>query len=348
MKPNGLLSHDILTENMKPILEYNAHKNYTAWKEEIRAIFIKTTGLDKIEKNNCDPCFEIDEEEQKDGYKQIRFSFYSEVGAVVTAYLLVPDLGKKKYPVVITLQGHSTGFHNSIGVVKYDDDKGYADGRGAFAIQAVKEGYIALAIEQRGMGERAAKNGEFRRVHLEKIAGCYYEAMTANLLGRTIIGERCWDIKRTIDMLSHFSQCDMDKIVITGNSGGGTASYYAACYDERIKICMPSSAFCPYKESILRFYHCSCNYIPGAYNYYDMQDLSCLIAPRELVIVTGQLDPSFLVEGVRRGYKTVEKVYKKALAKDNCQLIITPKGHWWNVDIMWKKVKEVMQKLEWI
>lgn len=347
MKPNGLISHDILTKNMKPTFAYNARKNYKVWKEQVRSIFIKTTGLDKIEKNVCEPCFEIDSEEQKDGYKQIRFSFYSEVGSVVTAYLLVPDLGKKKYPVVITLQGHSTGFHNSIGVIKFDDDKGYADGRGAFAVQAVKEGYIALAIEQRGMGERAAKNEDFRRVHLEEIAGCYYEAMTASLLGRTIIGERCWDIKRTIDMLSHFPQCDTDKIVITGNSGGGTASYYAACYDERIKICMPSSAFCPYKESILRFYHCSCNYIPSAYNYYDMQDLSCLIAPRELVIVTGQLDPSFLVEGVRRGYKTVEKVYEKEGVKDNCQLIITPKGHWWNVDIMWRKTREEMEKVGW-
>ncbi len=349
MQPNGLTCHDILTENMEPKLAYNPRKEYTAWKEEIRQTFIKTAGLDKIEKNVCEPCFEIDGEEQKEGYRQIRFSFYSEVGAVVTAYLLVPDLGKKKYPVVITLQGHATGFHNSIGVEKYPEDKGYASGRGAFAVQAVREGYIALAIEQRGMGERAAKNGSFRRVSLsqeEQNNMCYYEAMTANLLGRTLIGERCWDIKRTIDMLSNFPECDTDKIVITGNSGGGTASYYAACYDERIKICMPSSAFCPYKESILRYYHCSCNYIPSAFRYYDMQDLSCLIAPRRLTIVTGQLDPSFLVEGVRRGYETVEKVYKKARAQENCKLIITPNGHWWNVDIMWREMKKAMEKLK--
>ncbi len=349
MKPNGLLCHDIVTENMQPALAYNPRKNYTAWKKQIREAFIKTTGLDKIEKNVCAPCLEIEEEKQMDGYKRIRFTFLSEVGAVVPCYLLVPDLGKEKYPVVITLQGHATGFHNSIGEPKYPEDEGYMP-RGAFAVQAVKEGYVALAIEQRAMGERSAKNSDFRRVDLnqkEQNVMCYYESMTSILLGRTTIGERCWDIKRAIDMLSNFSACDVDKIVITGNSGGGTASYYAACYDERIKICMPSSAFCPYKESILRFYHCSCNYIPTAYNYYDMQDLSCLIAPRSLAIVTGQLDPSFLVEGVRRGYETVEKVYEKVGAKENCQLVITPNGHWWNVDIMWAKAKEIMQKLGW-
>ncbi len=347
MKPNGFLCHDILTENMKPKLSFDSRKNYSKWKEDIREKYIELLGLDAISLNTCEPCFEIDSEEQKDGYKQIRFSFFSEVGAVVTAYLLVPDLKKDKFPVVITLQGHSTGFHNSVGEIKFEEDNGYADGRGAFAVQAVKEGYIALAIEQRGMGERAAQNQDFRRVTLDKRGGCYYEATTAILLGRTILGERVWDIKRTIDMLANFPECDTDKIIITGNSGGGTASFYAACYDERIKVCMPSSSFCPYKESILRFYHCSCNYIPSAYKYFDMQDLSCLIAPRELVIVTGQLDPSFLIEGVRRGYETVEKIYAKENAKDNCKLIITPNGHWWNVDIMWTEVKRVMDKLGW-
>ncbi len=346
MQPNGILCHDILTETMQPKLSFNERKKYTSWKEEIRNAFIKTTGLDKIEKNACEPQLEIESEEQKDGYRQIRFTFLSEAGAVVSCYLLLPDLGKKNYPVVITLQGHSSGFHNSIGEPKYDEDVNYMP-RGAFAVQSVKQGYAPLAVEQRGMRERAAKNGDFRRVHLEKRGGCYYEAMTASLLGRTIIGERCWDIKRAIDMLAIFPECDTEKIAITGNSGGGTVSYYAACYDERIKICMPSSAFCPYKESILRFYHCSCNYIPAAYQYYDMQDLSCLIAPRELVIVTGQLDPSFLVEGVRRGYKTVEKVYAKENANDNTRLLITANGHWWNVDLMWTEMKKEMDKLGW-
>ncbi len=67
----------------------------------------------------------------------------------------------------------------------------------------------------------AAKNQTNRRVHLGERADCYYEAVAAGLMGRTIIGERCFDICKTIDMLGeHFgSVCDMDKIVITGNSG---------------------------------------------------------------------------------------------------------------------------------
>ena len=347
MEPNGILCHDFLTENMQPQLSYNSRKNYSKWKKDLKEKFIETLGIDIIKANECEPNLEIESEEQKDGYRQIRFSFYSEVGAVVPCYLLIPDLNKEKYPVVITLQGHSTGFHNSVGIVKYPEDE-KKQPRTQFAVQAVKEGYVALAIEQRGRGERSAKNSETRRVSLTNPEGCYYEAVTAQMLGRTIIGERVWDIKRAIDILSNFRECDIDKIAITGNSAGGTASYYATCYDERIKICMPSSAFCPYKESILRFYHCSCNYIPSAYRYYDMQDLSCLIAPRQLTIVTGQLDPSFLVEGVRRGFETVKNIYKKEKALDNTKLIITPNGHWWNVDIMWPEMKKEMTRLGWL
>ena len=78
-----------------------------------------------------------------------------------------------------------------------------------------------------------------------------------------------------------------------------------------------------------------------------MQDLACLIAPRPLTIVTGMLDESFLVDGVRRGYETVRKIYEKKNAADNCKLIVTKKGHWWNVDVMWPEVKEIANKLGW-
>ena len=348
MKPDGLLCHDILTEKMVPSLSYNPRKKYSKWKEEIRAKLIELTGYDQIALNACEPCLDIEKEEQKDGYKQIKFSFYSEVGAVVPCYLLVPDTGKEKYPVVITLQGHSTGYHNSVGDIKFEEDEKYQP-RGQFAIQCAKEGYVALAIEQRSMGERSAENTDFRRVQLDKRNGrCYYESITATLLGRTMLSERCWDISKAIDVLKNFPVCDTEKIAITGNSGGGTASYYAACLDERIKICMPSSAFCPYKESILRFYHCSCNYIPHAYKYFDMQDLACLIAPRKLTIMTGQLDPSFLYSGVKRGYETVEKIYKKENAEKECKLIVTMKGHWWNVDVVWPEMKKAMTELGWL
>ena len=58
-------------------------------------------------------------------------------------------------------------------------------------------------------------------------------------------------MRMAIDALVMFPQCDTDKILITGNSGGGTMSFYAACFDERIKLSVPSCAFCSYEDSIM-------------------------------------------------------------------------------------------------
>ena len=347
MQTNGVACHDTLTKTTKQKLAYNPTANYAEWKEQVKEKFIELFGIDVIKENACEPEFLIEEEIQKEGYKQIRFSFYSEVDARVPCYLLVPDNAKGKLPVVITLQGHNEmGFHSSIGNVLCHETLDYDTGRGQFAVQAVKSGYIALAIEQRGMGERKAINTFGRRVNLNN-GTCYYEAMTALTLGRTLLGERCHDVSCAIDMLSNFDCCDLDKIAITGNSGGGTMSYYAACYDERIKISAPSCAFCDYSGSILQFYHCSCNYVPQAYRWFDMQDLSCLIAPRHLLIISGKYDTAFRIEGVRRGYQTVKKVFEKAGCKDNCKLVETEKGHFWCEDIVWKEMKALTNKLGW-
>ncbi len=347
-KIDGKYLRDKLAKEYEPLLSYDESADYDEWKKAVREKYISLLGLDLIARNACPLNVEIEKVEKKDGYTQTRFLFESEHGSVVPCYLLVPDTGKKKYPVAIVLQGHSTGAHISIGEKKYLPRDESSMPRGAHALQAIEQGYAALAIEQRGMGERAAINTPDRRVSImrEEDRCCYYEAMTGILLGRTLLGERVWDISRAVDALQTFDNLDISRLIITGGSGGGTASYYAACYDERIKICAPVVSFCPYRESILRFYHCSCNYIPSAYRYFDMQDLSCLIAPRKLVIVNGKLDPSFLIEGARRGYETVKKVYAREKSPDNCRFIETEMGHYWCNDIIWNAIGEEFAKLK--
>lgn len=147
-------------------------------------------------KNTCPLNFQIEWSEKKDTYTLIRFTFDSEMGATVPCYLLIPNKKKQKYPVVITLQGHSTGFHLSIGQNKEEGDEKKLP-RVAFAVQAAQNGYVALAIEQRGMGERRSsrsygeENKFFQRPHM-----CAFASLTAISLGQTVIGERVWDISR--------------------------------------------------------------------------------------------------------------------------------------------------------
>ncbi len=324
------LSHDLLIEKMRPSLGFDESVDYGEWKEKIREKFLELTGLNEIAKNDCPLNVQIEWREQKEGYELIRFTFDSEVGETVPCYLLIPDTGKEKYPVAITLQGHTSGFHLSIGELRFEGDERQQP-RNSFALQAVENGYIALAIEQRGMGERKTHTPD-----RHPMFNCRYASLIALQLGRTILGERIWDVHKAIDALECFPQCDMDNIIITGNSGGGTASFYAACYDERIKLSAPSCSFSPYKPSILSIAHCPCNYIPSAYRYFDMQDLACLIAPRSLLVITGKEDEIFPIEGVRRGFEQVKAIYEKGGGE--CRIVETPKGHWWCEDIVWENI----------
>ena len=340
MQVVGDLCHDLLTENIKAKLSFDETKDFNEWKTSLREKWNELLGIERIKRNAIPLRFEIEGATVKDGYKQIRFTFEWERGAVVPCYLLIPDTGKEKYPVAITLQGHSSGFHNSIAEPKTEKEKEYALGRGAFAVQAVRNGFAALAIEQRAMGERRALIGN--RWCREM---CSYEALTAIQLGRTVIGERVLDVHYAIDVLANFNQLDLDNLIITGNSGGGTISFYAACFDERIKLSVPSCSFCSYKDSIMTIGHCACNYIPNASEWFEMQDLAALIAPRRLAVITGQKDEIFPIEGVRNAFETVKKIYKKAGVEDNTRLVETPREHWWCEDIVWDTLREEYQKM---
>ena len=335
--------HVSLVNRTKRQPAFSPTADYNAQRDAIGAKLRELLGLAAIEQNAAPaPDLEIEYEERCEGYTKVRFTFQSEVGTRVPCYLLIPDTGKEKYPVAITLQGHSTGVHNSVGEVKFEGDVEYQATRGKFGIQAVENGYIALCIEQRGMGERVPTTPE-RQAGL-----CGFTVNRSLMLGRTILGERVFDVKCAIDLLPRFfPQCDTDKILITGNSGGGTASFYAACYDKRIALSVPSCSFCPYDHSIFDVQHCTCNYIPSAFRYFDMQDLAILIAPRPLAVVAGVKDPGFLVEGVRLGFKTISEIYKAAGAPNACRLVETPKGHYWCVDIMWKTINQEATKLGW-
>lgn len=336
------LNHDLLVAKMQQKLAYSPSENYDEWRKKLKEKFIELTGLDEIEKNACPLNLQIEWEKEKEGFRIVRFTFDSEVGETVPCYLVIPNLGKEKYPVAITLQGHSTGFHLSIEEYKEGDENYKEKGRGGFAMQAARNGFIALAIEQRGMGERKTHSGNRHPMYM-----CRYASLLAFEIGRTILGERMWDVHKAIDALAAFPECDLDKILITGNSGGGTMSYYAACYDERIKLSVPSCSFSPYKESILSIAHCPCNYIPSAYKWFEMQDLSCLIAPRNLVVVTGKEDDIFPIDGVRRGFETVKKIYEANGVAENCSLVETPKGHWWCEDIVWDAINAQAKRLGW-
>jgi dienelactone hydrolase len=256
-------------------------------------------------------------------YRERRIVFSAEAGADVPCHLLLPP-GPGPFPVMICLQGHSTGMHISLGRAKYPGDEAVIAGGRDIAVQAVQRGYAALALEQRCFGERGdARPPEVR--HLQ--GGCHHASMVALLLGRTMIGERVWDIARAIDLLETLPEIDAARIGCMGNSGGGTITYYAACYDARISAAMPSCYVCTFRDSAGRIDHCQDNYLPGVLRYCEMADFAGLIAPRPLVVVAGRYDPIFPFAGVEATFADIQAIYAAFGAANNCRLVVGEGGH---------------------
>ena len=338
----GDLCHELLIRETKPALAFDENGDFAAQKTALREKLRELTGLDRIEANTCPLNIDFEETVECDGYRRIRFTFDSERGATVPVYLLLPNDAPRPLPLAIILQGHSTGVHNSIGIVKYEGD---AKPDKQFGVQAVREGYAALCIEQRAMGEtRSPRYPGPGGVH-----SCSFTFLSGLAFGRTTIGERVHDVRRALDAMEELAmpEIDLSRIMITGNSGGGTATYYSAALDERIGFAAPSCAFCSYKTSILDILHCTCNFIPSASLWFEMEDLAALIAPRRLMICAGKLDDIFPITGVREAYEGVKRIYKCAGAADACRLLEMPEGHYFCPDLVWGATREETTKLGW-
>ena len=308
-----------------PSMRWDGTENFFVWQEKGRQ---KLTGLLGLPFRSCDEKFRIEYRSTHEFFNETRFVFQSEEGFFVPCHFWSPVNTSGPLPLVICLQGHSTGMHISMGRPKYPkDEEDIDDGDRDFAVRVIKEGYCALIIEQRCFGELGGtENGP----------DCTVSSLAALLIGRTTIGERVWDLQRALDAtLKNFPEADKNKVICMGNSGGGTTTFFASCLEPRIGYSMPSCYFCSFDDCIGAMRHCACNYIPDIRLYFDMGDLAGLIAPRPLVIVSGKDDTIFPQHGVKKAYTEAERMYAGAGAADKLKLVVGEGGHRFYADLGW-------------
>jgi dienelactone hydrolase len=327
--------HEYLLRTTRQRLAFDPRRDFQAWRRTVDAKLRELIGVlpERVPLN-----VRKEYERENDLFRETRFVFSAEAYADVPCHLLVPREGNPPFPVVVCLQGHSPGMHISLGRPKYEGDEESIAGDRDFALQAVRQGYAALALEQRCFGERQQDRPP-DVVHVD--SRCHHAAMTALLLGRTMIGERVWDVSRAIDALGEFPEVDVERVGCMGNSGGGTITYFAACLDGRIRIAMPSCYVCTFRDSIGTIDHCEDNYVPGILRDFEIGDLAGLIAPRPLVVVAGREDDIFPIAGVEEAFDTIRQIYRAAGAPDRCRLVVGEGGHRFYADLAWPVFREL-------
>ena len=316
--------------------EFNTDKiqNLSYWQNQFRSKLRSHLGLDllgsDLEKHvpsaTCHNSIEIN------NYIREEWTILVEPTVPLPFYLLKPISNQKSLPLVITPHGHNPP-DMYVGIAKNEEDyqKMYGGDRD-IAVQAVKEGYIAIAPTTRAFGEtRTAAD-----IKEDKTYSCREQLMHGLLVGRTPIGERVWDMQCIISWAIENLPIDQSKIAMTGNSGGGTITLFTAAIDTRIAIAIPSCYFCTFKGSIGAMRHCDCNYVPGILRLGEMYDIAGLITPRPFKVIAGRTDPIFPITCVKFAFSKLKSIYKFANASEHCQLYIGDGAHRYYKDGAWE------------
>ena len=268
------------------------------------------------------------------------WSVETEPGVRVPFHLLLPASADPPYPVVVALHGHTeSGKDLAVGAV--DDDEGrrcVEEERRDFARQAVERGFAALAPDLRGFGELST-HAETETSDETGSKPCVRWQKTAQLVGRSLVGERVWDARRLAAFVERREELDADRLALVGHSGGGTTALFAAALDKRFAPVVPCASVCRFEDALVPREHCLCNYVPGLRRLGEAGDVAGLVAPRPLRVVAGEDDPLFPVAGTRRAFETLRAAYRGADAADACSLFVGDGGHRFYPNGVWPFVE---------
>ena len=295
------------------------------WQAAFRPRLRQILGLDNLAADLAQhqPTAALRQTEDMGDYIRETWQIWVEPTVPLPFYLLRPQTVDEPVPLVIIPHGHNHP-HIYVGIAKNDGEAAeIEEGERDIAVQAVRQGYIALAPTTRAFGETRTEKDRAE----DKVHSCQIQLRHGLLAGRTPIGERVWDMACLIDWANAHLPIDPQRIAMTGNSGGGTITVFAAACDTRIALAMPGCYFCTFAGSIGSINHCDCNYVPGILRLGEMYDVAGLIAPRPFNAIAGKTDPIFPLDQVEYAYQKLQRVYAVAGVADRCQLYIGEGGH---------------------
>lgn len=253
---------------------------------------------------------------KRDSYTIEKISFQTRPGVRMTANAYVPNKSGK-LPAILCVHGHWKGAKQDPTVQ-------------ARCIGAAKLGFFVLCVDAFGAGERG----------LGKELGEYHGEMVAATLlpvGLPLAGLQVYENRRAVDYLLTRPEVDGNRIGITGASGGGNQTMYAAAMDDRLKAAVPVCSVGNY-QAYLGAACCMCEVVPGALTFTEEAGLLAMVAPRALMIVSATRDaPQFSVDAAKLSINAAQPVFKLYNRETHLHHAIFESGHDYN-----KAMREAM------
>lgn len=319
-------SFELLGQQIAPAQMHSANtpEEHKAWKKQMQATVVDLLG----EMPEAVPLEVKWAEEQKfDKFTRHKIYVRTERNYWAPVYYFVPHKLQGKTPAIVCLHGHS-GIDPYIRLNETPTQKKKTDESALdYAVFMAEHGYITAAIVVRGWNETVGRQ-DFGIKSPPR--SCHETTMNAFLMGMTPQGIRCWDAMRVIDFLETQDEVDSNQIGACGLSGGGTLTMYLPILDGRVKLSMIAGAFSEYRTSIYAMHHCICNTLPGIMREGEMADVVALHAPRPVLLINGIDDRIFPIDGARKEYARLKKVYEVLGMPQNVDADFFEGGHAWS------------------
>ncbi|MBQ7474360.1 MAG: dienelactone hydrolase family protein [Clostridia bacterium] len=228
-------------------------------------------------------------------------------------------------PAILCSHGHGPFGKNSVAGVRNSPEaiRDIESQNYDFAVQMAREGFVTLAPDLRGFGER--------RDPFDPIPGrdlCNVNFIKGALFGIYPMTLNIFDFKRCIDYLETKPEADGGRIGMMGLSQGGTMTTFTTAVEPRIKACDIIGYVNPFAGFAVRDGNfCGSQIVPGIYRYFDTFDIAGLIAPRPCLMEMGRRDDCFPFEGLLRGWEETKAIYAAAGVPDMPEADIHDGGH---------------------
>jgi hypothetical protein len=250
---------------------------------------------------------------QKAGkYTRYELAINSTPSRRIKAVLTVPE-GAARAPAVVCIHGHG-GDRNS----PYDPNSVYH----GFAGELAARGYVTISTD----------------VGQHKV----YEA------GRTLVGERLWDVVRCVDYLTVRPEADAGRIGCAGLSLGGEMAMWLGAMDTRVRATVSAGYLTTVAN--MRQGHCPCWEFPGLAENFDWADIYSLVAPRALQCQIGRKEAApggFPVSIAEKAWAEVVPCFRLLGREDAAALVVHPGGHEFVVDAAMEFLDKALRGPVW-
>jgi dienelactone hydrolase len=258
-------------------------------------------------------------------------------GKVERVPLLIvrPIKARGRRPAVIVL--HGTG--------------GNKESQLPWLTKLASKGIIGVALDARYHGERVPE---------DQREGAYDEAIVkawaaeGEAQEHPLYYDTVWDVWRVVDYLSKRPDVDKNRLGLIGFSMGGIVTWLAGAGDERIKVSIPAISVQSFRWSLDNdqwqarakttqpVYEAAAKdlkqpkvnakvfeavwkkLVPGLLDAFDAPSMLRLFAPRSLMIINGEADPSCPIGGARIAMASAASSYRAREASEKLKIVVAP------------------------